>query len=49
MEDRKLDLMERNEGTREKFRTEVKRFELDQIMQHYRDNAGYKVPVFRGR
>ena len=35
MEDRKLDLMERNEGTREKFRTEVKRFELDQIMQHF--------------
>ncbi len=35
MEDRNLDLMERNEGTREKFRTEVKRFELDQIMQHF--------------
>ncbi len=35
MEDRNLDLMERNEGTREKFRTEVIRFELDQIMQHF--------------
>lgn len=32
---RNLDLMERHEDTRDKFRTEVVRFELDQIMQHF--------------
>lgn len=35
MEERNLDLMSRKEGTRDKFHTEVIRFELDQIMQHF--------------
>ncbi len=35
MEERNLDLMIRNENIRDKFRTEVIRFELDQIMQHF--------------
>ncbi|MBD5514424.1 MAG: hypothetical protein HDR06_07155 [Lachnospiraceae bacterium] len=35
MEDRKLDLAARNEDTRDKFHTEVIRFELDQIIQHF--------------
>lgn len=35
MEERKLGLMARNEGTRDKFQTEVIRFELDEIMQHF--------------
>lgn len=35
MEERNLNLMARNENTREKFHTEVIRFELDQIMQHF--------------
>lgn len=37
MEDRNLDLTARNENTREKFHTEVIRFELDQIMRHFTD------------
>ena len=32
---RNLGLMSRKEGTRDKFHTEVVRFELDQIMQHF--------------
>lgn len=35
MGERNLDLMARNEDTRDKFHTEVIRFELDQIMQHF--------------
>lgn len=35
MEGRNLDLTSRNEDTRNKFQTEVVRFELDQIMQHF--------------
>ena len=35
MEERNLDLVARNEETRDKFHTEVIRFELDQIMQHF--------------
>lgn len=35
MEERNLDLMARNEDTRDKFHTEVIRFELDEIMQHF--------------
>ena len=35
MEDRNLDLVSRNEDTRDKFHTEVIRFELDQILQHF--------------
>lgn len=35
MEERNLDLMSRNEETRDKFHTEVIRFELDEIMQHF--------------
>lgn len=35
MEERNLDLMARNEDIRDKFHTEVIRFELDQIMQHF--------------
>ena len=35
MEDRNLDLVARNEATRDKFHTEVIRFELDQILQHF--------------
>lgn len=35
MEERNLDLMARNEDTRDKFHTGVIRFELDQIMQHF--------------
>lgn len=35
MEDRNLDLTARNENTRDKFHTEVIRFELDQIMRHF--------------
>ena len=35
MEERNLDLAIRNEDTREKFHTEVIRFELNQIMQHF--------------
>lgn len=38
MEKRNLDLMIRNEDTREKFHTEVVRFELDQIMQHFTES-----------
>lgn len=38
MEERNLDLMIRNEDTREKFHTEVVRFELDQIMQHFTES-----------
>lgn len=37
MEERNLALTARNEDTREKFRTQVIRFELDQIMQHFRE------------
>ena len=35
MEERNLDLVARNEGTRDKFHTDVIRFELDQILQHF--------------
>lgn len=35
MEERNLDLLARNEDTRDKFHTEVIRFELDQILQHF--------------
>lgn len=35
MKKRNLDLMLREEGTRDKFHTNVVRFELDQIMQHF--------------
>ena len=35
MEERNLDLVARNEETRDKFHTEVIRFELDQILQHF--------------
>lgn len=37
MGERNLDLMARNEGTRYKFHTDVIRFELDQIMQHFKE------------
>ena len=39
MEERNLDLMIRNEDTREKFHTEVIRFELNQIMQHFTESV----------
>ena len=35
MREKNLDIAARNEGTREKFHTEVIRFELDQIMLHF--------------
>lgn len=35
MEDRNLDLVSRNENTRDKFHTKVIRFELDEIKQHF--------------
>lgn len=35
MGERNLDLTARNEDTRDKFHTEVVRFDLDQIMQHF--------------
>lgn len=35
MEERNLDLVARNEDTRDKFHTEVIRFKLDQILQHF--------------
>ena len=35
MDERNLDLVVRNENTRDKFQTEVVRFELDQILQHF--------------
>lgn len=35
MDERNLDLVARNENTRDKFQTEVVRFELDQILQHF--------------
>lgn len=38
MEERNLDLMARNENTRDKFHTEVIRFELDQILQHFAES-----------
>ena len=38
MEKRNLDLAVRNENTREKFHTEVTRFELDQIVQHFTES-----------
>ena len=37
MEGRNLDLMSRNEDTLDKFHTEVIRFELDQILQHFEE------------
>lgn len=39
MEERNLDLAIRNEDTREKFHTEVIRFELNQIMQHFTESV----------
>lgn len=39
MEERNLDLEARNEDTREKFHTEVIRFELSQIMQHFTESV----------
>lgn len=38
MEERNLDLVARNEDTREKFHTKVIRFELDQILQHFTES-----------
>ncbi len=38
MADRNLDLTARNEDTRDKFRTEVIRFELNQILQHFTES-----------
>ena len=35
MDERNLDLMPRIEDARDKFHTEVIRFELDEIMQHF--------------
>lgn len=35
MDERNFDLIARNEGTRDKFHTNVIRFELDQIKQHF--------------
>lgn len=35
MEERNLELVARNEDTRDKFHTEVIRFKLDQILQHF--------------
>ena len=35
MDERNLDLVARNENTRDKFQTEVVRFELDQVLQHF--------------
>ena len=48
MEGRNLDLVARNEDTRDKFHTEVIRFELDQILQHFTEtiqaiNAQFNV------
>ena len=40
MDNRNLDLMSRNEDTRDKFHTEVVRFELDQIKQHFIETIG---------
>ena len=37
MLERNLDLVARKEDTRNKFHTEVIRFELDQILQHFAD------------
>lgn len=37
MDERNLDLATRNENTRDKFHTQVIRFELNQIMQHFTD------------
>lgn len=42
MAERNLDLVARNEDTRDKFYTEVIRFELDQILQHFADGAFYQ-------
>lgn len=39
MEERNLDLAIRNEDTREKFHTEVIRFELNQIMHHFTESV----------
>ena len=39
MEERDLDLRERNEDTRDKFHTEVIRFALNQIMQHFTEST----------
>lgn len=38
MADRNLDLTTRNEDTRDKFHTEVIRFELNQILQHFTES-----------
>lgn len=37
MDERNLDLVARNEDTRDKFHTNVIRFELDQILQHFEE------------
>ena len=37
MDERNLDLAARNEDTRDKFHTNVIRFELDQILQHFEE------------
>ena len=35
MDERTLELMPRDEGTRDCFHTDVLRFDLDQILQHF--------------
>jgi len=40
VDNRNLDLMSRNEDTRDKFYTEVVRFEFDQIKQHFVETIG---------
>ena len=39
MKERNLELMARNEDTRDKFHTDVVRFELNQIMQHFSETV----------
>lgn len=46
MRERNLDLGSRNEGTRDKFHTEVIRFELDQIKQHFTETIETIVAQF---
>jgi hypothetical protein len=46
MEERNLDLVARNEDTRDKFHTEVIRFELDQILQHFAETIQAIIAQF---
>ncbi len=39
MDERNLDLVARNEDTRDKFHTDVIRFDLDQILQHFEETV----------